>query len=253
VTVGFDHTSHNTGDVTGLRVVDGGFGDGGNRIIGVIIDSSLLRRLAISRLWRSNAWAGLSRGLGLGLASTAGRDRDRRGGRRTSVLVGAVIASGIVAGAFIAGGIVASTFIASTVVAGAGHPSSGTLGSELRNGGTGELVGSVAESVDEDTGVVVLVGTRESDEFIGAGGSGLTTANVELDAGGVELGASGLIRQMKTNDLMTKEVSTASEIGRELESMGLPVELILLDPTTVALAGFINLEPLSFGGVELVA
>jgi len=35
--------------------------------------------------------------------------------------------------------------------------------------------------------------------------------------------------------------------------MGLSVELVLLNPSTRALSGFGNLEPLSVGGVELVA
>ena len=62
------------------------------------------------------------------------------------------------------------------------------------------------------------------DEFIGAGGAGLTTTDVDLDAGGVELGTSGLISQMKGDDFMTEEISTASKGGRKLERMGLSVD-----------------------------
>ena len=190
----FDYAAHHTGDATGLRVIKRSFGDGGDRIIGIIMGSSLLRGVAVSRrvLWRGSARAGLSRGLSLGLAGTTGGDWRR--GRRTSV------------------------------VAGAGRHVAGSLGCKLRNRGTRELVGSVAESVNEDTRVVVLVGTRESDKLIGAGGSGLTTTNVDLDTGRVELGASGLISQMKGDNLVTEEISTMSEVGRELEGMGLSVD-----------------------------
>jgi hypothetical protein len=73
----------------------------------------------------------------------------------------------------------------------------------------------------------------------------LVTTDVDLDTTGVELSASGLVSQVKGNDLVTNEVSTASEVRRKLERMGLSFELILLDPSTVALAGFGNLEPLS--------
>jgi len=222
VTVGFDHASHHTGDVTGLGVIGRNFGGGsrdrGDRIIGIIINSSLLLGLAVSRpvLGGNGAWARLSGSLNL---SSAGGDS--RGGRRTSFVVGTLV--------------------------------TGSLGSELRDSRTRELVGAIVEDVDEDTGVVILVGTRESDEFIGAGGSGLVTANVDLDAAGVELGTSGSVSQMKGDDLVTEEISTTSEIGRKTERMGLSIELIFLDPSTVALSGFSDLEPPSVRGVELVA
>lgn len=197
--VEFDYATHHTGDATGLRVIERSFGDGGDRIIGIIMGSSLLRGVAVSRLalWRGWARAGLSRGLGLGLASTTGGDWGR--GRRTSVVAG-------------------------TVVAGGGRHIAGSLGCELRNRGTRELVGSGGESIDEDTRVVVLVSTRESDKLIGAGGSSLTTTNIDLDAGRVELGTSGLSSQMKGDNLVTEEISTMSEVGRELERMGLSVD-----------------------------
>jgi len=227
VTVGFDHASHHTGDVTGLGVIESSFGDGmrdgGDRIIGVIVDISLLRGIAVPRPVLGS-WAGLSRSLSL--AGTVGGDW--RGGRGTSIVVGAIVSA-------------ASRHVV------------GSLGSELRNSRTRELVGSVAEGVDKNTGVAVLVSTGESDELIWAGGSGLIAANVDLDAAGVELGASELRSQMKADNLVTEEISTAREVGRKLERMGLSVELILLDPSTVALTDFINLEPLSFRGVELVA
>ena len=66
VTVGFDQAGHHTGDVTGLEVIGGGGRDRGDRIIGIIINSSLLRVAASRLLRRSNAWAGLSRNLGVG-------------------------------------------------------------------------------------------------------------------------------------------------------------------------------------------
>jgi len=223
----FDHASHHTGDVTGLMVI--GNGNGGGRIIRVIIGSSLLRGLAVPRtlLWRSDAWAGLSRGLRL--ASTAGGHWGGGRGRRTSVFVGAIglgtvvggVDRGVAVGGISGGAVVGR--VGGHVVGVSGHVV-GRLGSELRNSGPGELVSSVAESVDEDTGVAVLVGTRESDKFIGAGRSRLTTTDVDLDTGRVELGTSGLISQMKADNLMTKEISTASEVGRELEGMGLSID-----------------------------
>jgi uncharacterized protein YjbI with pentapeptide repeats len=190
--------------------------------------------------------------MGLGLGSTTGGG-DRRGGRRTSVvgsaiIGGALIGSGfigsavvggavlsgtIVGGAVLGGAVFSSTIVDSAIVGGAvisGAIVGGTdrhvrsLGCELGNSGTRELVGSVSESVDEDTGVAVLVGTREFDELVGAGGSGLSTTNLDLDTGGVELGASGLISQMKAENLVTEEISTASETGRELERMRLSVD-----------------------------
>ena len=89
------------------------------------------------------------------LASTTGGNWRGGRGRRTSVFVG-------VSWYFIRG-----------------------RGSELRNSGTRELVGSVTENVDEDTGVVVR----------------------DRDTGEVELGTSGLISQVKGDDLVTKELS----------------------------------------------
>jgi hypothetical protein len=227
VTVGFvsDQATHHTGKVTGLEVILRRFGGGnrgrGDRIIGVIIDGSLLLGLAatgpvISR--RGNAWTGFG---SLSLRALGGGGRRRRG-------IGVVVAI-------------------PTVGATRG------LGSELRNSGTGEFVGSVGEGVDEDTGVIVLVGTGEFDEFFGAGGAGLIATDVDLNTASVELGTSRLVGQMKGDDLVTKEVSTASEGRRKRERMGLSVELILLDPATIAFTGFIDLEPLSVGGVELVA
>ena len=197
MTVGFvsDQATHHPGEVTGLVVILRRFGGGnrgrGDRIIGIIIDSSLLLGLAASRfaiLRRGNAWTGLG---SLGLRTLGGGGRRGRG-------IGVVVAI----------------------------PTSGAtrgLGSELGNNGSGEFVSSVAEGVDEDTGVIVLVGTREFDEFIGTGSSGLIAADVDLDAAGVELGTSGLVAQMKSNDLVTKEVSTASESRRKGERMSLSV------------------------------
>ena len=158
------------------------------------MDSSLLLGLAVSRLaflGRSNAWAGLG---SLSLAGTLG------GGGRGSRSIGTI-------------------FVAAVTTVG-----TGVLGSELGNSGAWEFVGGVGEGVDEDTGVIVLVGTGESDEFIGAGSSGLAAADLDLDAAGVELGTPGLVGQMKGDDLVTKNVSTASEVGRELERMGLSVD-----------------------------
>jgi len=227
VTVGFvsDQATHHPGEVTGLELVLRRFADGnrgrGDGIIGIIIDSSLLLGFAATGpavFRRGGARAGL-RSLSLG---TLGGGRRR--GRGTIVVV-AIPTGGATRG----------------------------LGSELRHGGTGEFVGSVGEGVDEDTGVIVLVGTGESDEFIGAGGTGLIAADVDLNAAGVELGTSRLVGQMKGNDLVTKEVSTASEGRRKRERMGLSVELVLLDPATIAFTDFVDLEPLSVGGVELIA
>ena len=197
MTVEFDQASHHTRDVTGLEVILRGFGDGnigrGNKIVGIIIEISLLRGPAVFRIvLRGNGgWAGLSRSLS-GTLVTFGRRGGR--GRRTVpiVCIHVVRARG--------------------------------LGSELGNSGTRELVGSIAESIDEDTRVVVRVCTRELDEFTGAGDAGLTTTDVDLDAGGVELCASGLISQMKGDDFMTEEISTASKGGRKLERMGLSVD-----------------------------
>jgi hypothetical protein len=58
---------------------------------------------------------------------------------------------------------------------------------------------------------------------------------------------------MKGNDLMAENVSTAGEVGRKPESVRLSIELILLDPSTIALTNFGNLEPLGVRGIELVA
>jgi hypothetical protein len=227
VIVGFvsDQATHHPGEVTGLEVILRRFGGGnrgkGDRIIGIIIDSSLLLGLAAARsaiLWRGNAWTGLG---SLSLGALGGGGRRGRG-------IGVVVAI-------------------PTVGATRG------LGSELRNSGTREFVGSVREGVDEDTGVIVLVGTGEFDEFFGAGGAGLIAADVDLNTSSVELGTSGSVGQMKGDDLVTKEVSTASKRRRKCERMGLSIELILLDPNTIAFTGFSNLEPLSVGGVELVA
>lgn len=235
MTVGFDNASHHTGEVTGLGVIERGFGNGsrdrGDNIVGIIIDSSLLGGVAVPRilLGRGGARAGLR---GLGLASIGG---DWGGGR--SIAIGIILVCRVIVG-LIDGGI---------VVVGARR------GSELGNSGTGELVGGVGEGVDADAGVVVLVGTRESDEFVGTGGSGFVTADVDLDAAGVELGTSGLVTQMKSDNLVTEEIATTSEVGRKLEGVSLSVELILLNPSTVALADFVNLEPLSVRGIELVA
>lgn len=201
MTVGFvsDQATHNAGEVTGLEVILGRFRGGsrgnrggGDRIIGIIIDSSLLLGLAAARpgvLRRGNAWTGLG---SLSLRALGGGGRRGRG---TSVVV-AIPTVGATSG----------------------------LGSELRKGGTGEFVGSVGEGVDEDTGVIVLVGTGESDEFTGAGGSGLIAADLDLDAARVELCTSGLVGQMKGDDLVTKEVSTARKGRRKGERMGLSVD-----------------------------
>jgi len=193
---------------------------------GIIVDGSLLHGLAAPRsaTGRDDAWARLSGSHSH--AGTAGGSRIGRG--RTILAVGTSASRAI------------------------GHVGPG---SELRNRGTREAVGVVGEGVHKDAGVVVRVATRELDEFIGAGRPGLVTADVDLDAGGIELGTSGLIGQMKGDDFVTEKISTAGEVGRELERVGLSIELILLNPSTGtgAFTDFINLEPLSVRGVELVA
>ena len=187
----------------GLEVIErsfrGGNRVGGDRIVGVIVDSSL-RGIAVPRpvLCGNDAWAGLSMSLADdagGLAGDAGGGW--RGGRRTSIVVGAI-------------------FSGASCVARRG-------GSELGNSGARELISSIAEGIDEDAGVGILVGTRELDEFAWTGSSRLITANVDLDTAGVELSTSGLISQMKGNDLMTEEISTVGEGGRKLERMGLSI------------------------------
>ena len=182
----------------GLVVIErGGNRVGGDRIVGVIVNSSL-RGIAVPRpvIGGNDAWAGLS--MSLSLAGDAGGGGGWRGGRRTSIVVGAIF-SGV------------------SCIARRG-------GSELGNSRARELISSIVEGVDEDAGVGILVGTRELDEFAWAGSSRLITANVDLDTTGVELGTSGLISQMKSNDLMTEEISTVSEGGRKLERMGLSVD-----------------------------
>ena len=131
---------------------------------GIIIDGSLLLGLAAPRpaTGRDNAWAGLS-GSHSHASTARGSGIRRRGtilaiGRRVGRAIRRV-----------------------------------GPGSELGNRGTREVVGVIGEGVDKDTGVVVGVGTRELDKFIGAGCPGLVTADFDLDAGGVELGTSGLI------------------------------------------------------------
>lgn len=173
-----------------VRGLEGGKRDGADRIVGIIMGSSLLRGVTVSRLvlGRDNSWAGLSGSLGLAIA-LGGRGRGGRGITTVGIVVRAR-----------------------------------ALGSELRNGRARELVGSVAEGVDEDTRIGVLVGTRESDEFIWAGGSGLATTDVDLDAAGVELGTARLIGQMKGDDLVTEEISTMSQVGGKLEGVGLSVD-----------------------------
>ena len=52
---------------------------------------------------------------------------------------------------------------------------------------------------------------------------------------------------------MTNEISAASEGRGELEGMGLPVELILLDPEPLRFTGFGNLEPSCGRSAELIA
>lgn len=243
MTVGFDNASHHTGDVTRLKVINRGFGSrGGDRIIGIIIGSSPLIGRAASAIilvlgW-INTWAGLSGSVTP--ASARGGRRARRsrgaGGRRGTRRRGR------------GGGRI-------TIVVGGSRRVGRRLGSKLGNSRARELVGSVAEGVDEDARVVVRIATRELDEFIGAGSSSLIAANVDLDAGGVELGTSGRVGQMKGDDLVTEEIPTTSESGRKLERVGLSVELVLLDPSTTAaaLTNFVNLEPLRVSGIELVA
>lgn len=196
MTVDFDQATHHTRDAVGLVVILRRFG-GGERegkddsVIGIIIDGSLLLGLAVSRpvLGRGDTWAGLSGSLWL--VSALGGGGGWRGGRGVATAVG---------------------------------PTTIGLGSELGNSRTGEFVGGVGKGIDTDPSVVVLVGTREADEFVGAGGSGLVTANVDLDTAGVELGTSRLVGQVEGNDLMTEEISTTSEGGRKLKRMGLSVD-----------------------------
>ena len=87
-------------------------------------------------------------------------------------------------------------------------------GSELRDSRTRELVGSVSESVDEDTGIVVR----------------------SRDTGGVELGIS------VSMILCRMRYPAASEGSGELEGMSLPIELILFDPGPLRFIDFGNLE-----------
>ena len=47
---------------------------------------------------------------------------------------------------------------------------------------------------------------------------------------------------LRVDDLVTKELSAASEVRRELEGMSLPVELILFDPGPLRFTDFGNLE-----------
>ena len=56
-----------------------------------------------------------------------------------------------------------------------------------------------------------------------AGGSGLVAADVDLDAGGVELCASGVISRVEGDDFVTENMSTVSEVGREVKPMDLSI------------------------------
>ena len=201
--VRFEQTTHHTGHVTG-EVITRLFGDGrwggGDRIIRVIKYGSLLCGFAAFRAIGGSAWARLNRGFGL--AATRGGDWTHggdgalgrcRGGRR-----GPIVVTGAAVGSI-------------------------ARSRELRDSRTGEVIGSVGEGVDEDTGVIVRVSTGEFDKFIGAGGSGLVTANIELHTCGVELGTAGLVSQMQGNDLVAKKISTGGQVGREGERVSLSV------------------------------
>ena len=120
-------------------------------------------------------------------------------------------------------------------------------GSELRNSGTRELVGGATESVDEDTGAVVLVGHQGIEQVrwdwaVPSGYSRLRSGY-----------RRGRTRRLLVDDLVTQEISAASEGRGELEGVGLLVELILLEPVTAVIIGFGNLEPLCVRSAELVA
>ena len=52
----------------------------------------------------------------------------------------------------------------------------------------------------------------------------MAATDVDLDAAGVELGTSGLIGQMQSDDLVAEEIPTVSQGGRKREGMGLSVD-----------------------------
>lgn len=123
-------------------------------------------------------------------------------------------------------------------------------GSNLR---TGHLVigGEAAvNTLAGDTGVRILVGPREGYELASLGDAILVTTDLDLRARRVELGFGS---QVQSNDFMTEEVVSRSQVRGEGERNGGAVHDVLLEPLTFALlASFMDLEPFSISGIELV-
>lgn len=68
-------------------------------------------------------------------------------------------------------------------------------------------------SIIRNSGVVSRVGTREAHEV--AGGGAAASANLELVASGVELGARVRVGGVQSNGLVTDEVVARLDAGRD--------------------------------------
>ena len=77
-----------------------------------------------------------------------------------------------------------------------------------------------------DAGVTVLVCSRETEQFVLGGDSILVPANFDLLARGIKFGFTHLVRQMKSNDLVSDHVLSRSEIVWKVGGVSVPAHFV---------------------------
>lgn len=121
------------------------------------------------------------------------------------------------------------------------------------NLGTGESVAGtwVVNVGNEDSWVGIGVATGESNDIASGWDFGVgfigRIAQVELNAGGVELGATWRATIVQSEDLVTEEILTTGQVGRkgDVEELAGIVVVQRQSPETVIHSSlFVNLEPL---------
>jgi len=131
-----------------------------------------------------------------------------------------------------------------------------------RTSGTGEAgnsraregVGTTTEGVDENTLVVVLVGTWDPDKLVLRGPAIAIAGDANLSTARVELGTLIVARDVESKNRVLDEVFSRGNVVRKSDTSATSVKEVILEPSTIALlANLINLEPTGIGMVELVA
>jgi hypothetical protein len=130
-----------------------------------------------------------------------------------------------------------------------------SLASESGNRWARELVLEArVESIDQDAGIGILVGTGHADKLVGGRNTSFITSNLELSTRRVELGSLGLVGNVQRDHLVQDHVVARGKSGGDLSGASLANEGITsLGPLAVLETVLTDLEPFGLGGIKLGA